>query len=421
MSSLASPLDRRDLLRAGSLGALGLLARPLAALPAAALPLDSPPAPATLVVLQLTGGNDGYSTVVPYGDDRYHRARPTIGPAPSEILPLDERRGFHPALAHLYARFRGGELAIVEGVGSPGTATTHIDSLEAWHVANPARPFGSALESAPGSAPSPAFGARGRGAGAESTGWLARLAEHAFGFEAPNPPLIHVGRGIPASLRSRTRPVVSLGCPRPHGTIEGAPGGPWIRQRVVGWTPPPPGSAAALPPPYDAPPEGPSPPVPYPSGPFGDSLRSAAGLIGSGAGPRLISLELSGFDTHCDQRRRHGRLLSTLDRGLDAFLTELDASAAGRATVVIVFSELGRRLAENASRGTDHAAAGPVFIAGAGVRGGWFGESPDLDEHDPRPTTDLRSVYATLIESHLGVRADRVLGESVPRLGFLPA
>jgi uncharacterized protein (DUF1501 family) len=160
----------------------------------------------------------------------------------------------------------------------------------------------------------------------------------------------------------------------------------------------------------------------YPAGSFGEDLRCAAALCQEPFRFSVISLELAGFDTHNDQRRRHGRLMRMLDAGLSAFLDDLQSSEAGREAIVLVFSEFGRRVAENGSLGTDHGAAGPIFVAGHGVRGGVYGRHPSLSELDVGDlvhTTDFRSVYATLVERFFAIPHATVLGNRFELLDFV--
>jgi len=136
----------------------------------------------------------------------------------------------------------------------------------------------------------------------------------------------------------------------------------------------------------------------------------------------VFSVELTGFDTHSDQRRRHDTLMKRLDSSLGAFLEDLERSEAGREAIVVVFSEFGRRVTENGSRGTDHGCAGPMFVAGTRVVGGLYGRPPSLqhlDQGDLIFTTDFRSVYATVIESRFDVAHAEVLGAQYPMLDFV--
>jgi uncharacterized protein (DUF1501 family) len=154
-----------------------------------------------------------------------------------------------------------------------------------------------------------------------------------------------------------------------------------------------------------------------PNDALGAALHDVAALLASDVGTRVLSVELSGFDTHTDQRNRHDALMKQLDGALAAFLEDLALSAAGRNAVVVIFSEFGRRVHENGSRGTDHGVAGPMFVLGHAIKGGLHGKAPALDQLDDGDlvhTTDFRSVYASVIEGCFGVAHDKVLGAKYP-------
>lgn len=393
-------IDRRRFLTAAGLASgFALLSSPRArgAVRVAASP-RVPGAHRTLVVLQLAGGNDGLSTVVPYGDDAYHRARPAIAHAESDVLPLDDYRGLHRNLERMRAVWDAGKLAIVEGVGYPDPNRSHFKSFDIWHAAS----------------------ARGRG---EPNGWLGRLVEAAWKDEGPNTS-VHVGGTVPYSLHSSECPPVSFVDPRSYHWAgeenevdaydragEGAMQGEgstldYLRRtltdgqrssRQVRW-------AAAR---YET-------PVKYRKSDLGEALRDVAALIDGDVGCRVLSVERNGFDTHTDQKGGHDSLMRDLDLSLGAFLEDLERTEAGRNTLVVVFSEFGRRVKENGALGTDHGTAGPMLVAGPAVKGGLYGEHPSLtrlDKGDLRYTTDFRRVYATAIERWFGVPNERVLGE----------
>jgi uncharacterized protein (DUF1501 family) len=164
------------------------------------------------------------------------------------------------------------------------------------------------------------------------------------------------------------------------------------------------------------------PSVKYPNDPLAFDLMAAAALINSDIGARVISVELDGFDTHSNQRGKHGNLMQRLGTALSAFTRDLSATSAGRGVVVVVFSEFGRRVEENGSGGTDHGAAGPMFVTGTRVRGGLHGDHPsleDLDNGDLKYTTDFRSVYSAAIADCFGVDPTEVLGEEYARLNLI--
>jgi uncharacterized protein (DUF1501 family) len=402
---LAAALDRRALLL-GTLGVAGVwglrtpsFAEQFAPTPARA---RGRKVGTTLVVLQLSGGNDGLSTLVPFGDDAYGRARDAT--RVEDVLRLDDVHGLHPGLERLHALYQAGGLALVQGAGYPNPNRSHFKSMDIWHTADE----------------------RGRGAG---DGWIARLARAGFGADAPPETVVHVGTSLPYALHSAERPAISFSAPegyrwaaneRELGELadgeareeeEGALG--FVRgvmkeakassARVR--------AAAAR---YRS-------DVAYPRDEFGDALRASAALVHAGIGCRVISLELGGFDTHNDQKRRHDGLMRTLDHGLSALLEDLQRSEAGRSTTVLAFSEFGRRVAENGSRGTDHGTAGPMLVAGEGIRGGLYGAAPslgELDEGDLIHTTDFRRAYATVIHSTFGLAPEVALGKAWPTLPF---
>ncbi|MFM7298726.1 MAG: DUF1501 domain-containing protein, partial [Planctomycetota bacterium] len=163
-------------------------------------------------------------------------------------------------------------------------------------------------------------------------------------------------------------------------------------------------------------------PIEYPtSDALAQSLADVAALVTGGIGSRVISVEMGGFDTHTDERTRHDQLMRTLDAALGPFLDDLGRSAAGRDTLVLMFSEFGRRVAENGARGTDHGVAGPMFAFGHGLKGGLYGKHPSLeklDDGDLVHTTDFRSVYATAIQRCFGVKPEKVLSAKYPLLAF---
>jgi uncharacterized protein (DUF1501 family) len=300
--------------------------------------------------------------------------------------------------------FDQGRLALFEGIGYPQPNRSHFRSLDIWHAAD----------------------ARGR---AVDTGWIGRCVDrlekpvaHTVVHFGPQPPFaLHSARhaalsfttGVlaatdPAKASAESSP--GLESPAPPGnetvaslrtllaeteaslaTLRGA----LARRNLQGG---------------------------YPTTAFGQDLRRAAALIHAEFGVRVCSIELDGFDTHREQRGRHDRLMAEIDHGLDAFFQDLQRSEAGREALVLLFSEFGRRVEENASGGTDHGAAGLALALGAHVRGGLVGPAPRLDaleDGDLAFTTDFRALYAGCIEHVFGLDAALVLGASHPRLEFV--
>ena len=396
--------DRRTLLRAGlACGATGALAK-------TGWGTTTEQEERSLVLVQLSGGNDGLSLASPFEHDAYHSARPTLALGSNEVLPLDAGGaglGLPKELSALHEIWNAGELAIVQGVGYPAPNRSHFQSFEIWHTADP----------------------RGRVSG---DGWVGRLSASLWPAHDPNR-VVHVGARPPYALHSRTHPPASFVTPKGYRWAgdgaereayeaagrapEKGTGSDVVEQlrktlrdsqrssRAIR-------SAAAR---Y-------RPTVQYPDDAFAWALRDVAALVASDVGSRVFSVELGGFDTHRDQRRRHAALMRTLNGGLGAFCADLASHTKGRETLVLVFSEFGRRVAENGSKGTDHGTAGPVLALGAPVQGGLYGQMPsfaELDEGDLIHTTDFRSVYTTAIENWFGGNAESVLGGRYEPIAFV--
>ena len=348
----------------------------------------------SLVLIQLSGGNDGLSTIVPCGDDAYHRARNATHIATEDVLRLDDYRGFHPALERLHTRYSEGGVGVIQGVGYADPSRSHFKSMDVWHSAS----------------------ARGRSVG---EGWIGRVCRAVYHEDASPERVVHIGGNTPYSLFSTLHPPLAMTAPRSYRWIENEDELGRMSARSETTTSEATGREASLRllrrAMRDAHASSQAirsavasyrPHARYPAQPFADDLRTAAALIHAGLGTRVVSIELGGFDTHGDQRNRHDRLMRTLDTGLAAFLEDMEESEVGRETLVVVFSEFGRRVAENASRGTDHGCAGPMLVAGSAVKGGLYGAHPsltELDEGDLVYTTDFRSVYASAIEWVFGV------------------
>ncbi|MBL8862458.1 MAG: DUF1501 domain-containing protein [Planctomycetes bacterium] len=365
-------------------------------------------APRTLLLLELNGGNDGLDTVIPFGEDLYHASRPRTRIAPERVLRLDDYRGFHPKLTSLRRVWDEGRLAIVEGVGYPSPNHSHFTSLDIWHTGQ----------------------LTGRASG---DGWIGRLMARLYPDDRAEPHAVHVGQSLPYSLHSSTHPIVCFDSPpayrwaengkaiaeaaarrtgamqpggaRPVDTIRGIAANANVSSAEVR-------RAAAR---YE-------PRVEYPRSDVGQDLRTAAALIQSGIGVRVVSVAHYGYDTHEDHRRRHDQLMGELDLGLTALLDDLRGTPAGDNCLVVVYSEFGRRVADNASNGIDHGTAGPLFLCGTPVRGGLFGRHPSMTElHDGDliHTTDFRTVYASVLERWFGVESAPILGaRHEPLTGF---
>jgi uncharacterized protein (DUF1501 family) len=400
------PLTRRSFLAraaasgaAAAFGAQGAFALPRRGGDAADLP--------ALVVLQLAGGNDGLSTVVPFADDAYRRLRKATRVEPHEVLKLDEATGLHPNLKGLRALYGDGKLAVVRGAGYPDPNRSHFESYEIWHAAD----------------------RRGRDV---DTGWLGRAADLLSDDATGAAAVVHLGKQAPFSLTAKRRPPVVFETPDAYRWIGGDKEAAALADSIDEDPPARAGrdealgkvrralreaqaSSAAV----RAAAKNYRPKADYPRSPLAGALRTAAGLVAGGVGVRIFSLEMGGFDTHVGQRPRHDALMTQLGDALRAFYDDLGKAGLDRRVTTLVFSEFGRRAAENGSAGTDHGAASCLFVAGGAVRGGLYGAPPDLEDlsqGDPRFTVDFRRVYASLLERVIGVDAAAVLGRDFPSL-----
>jgi len=339
-----------------------------------------------LVVVQLTGGNDGLNTVIPFRQDDYFRMRPGLAQPPRELHRIDDDHGLHPALAELGALFERGRLAVVHGAGLPQPDRSHFRSMDVWHTA----------ELAPRT---------------HSLGWLGRLADRIVDARPGTLAALHVGDGAPpralagerfqspsladesslrlaepgdarrAFARARAELLDGAAGSRDLELLRGVARGTYAAARRIEELAAAPGRAD------------------YPDTALARQMRLVARLIDGGVGTRIVQLELGGFDTHARQARTHAALLAELSGALGAFQADLEASGIADRVVTLVFSEFGRRARENGSGGTDHGAGAPVFVAGAKVRGGVYGTPPDLArlvDGDVPVTTDFRSIYAGL-------------------------
>jgi uncharacterized protein (DUF1501 family) len=375
---------------------------PLFAQAAAALAGQAKANGKILVVLELSGGNDGLNTVIPYGDDAYYHHRPNIGIARKDVRPIDDHFGFSRGMAGFERLYKSGKLAIVHGCGYENPSFSHFTSMAYWHTA------------APNSG--------------EQYGWVGRLAD-AIAPEAPPNFLVNIDSRQSLAVRSRRHvPVVfddpnkfsqdvffderaALPSTVPDAKITNA------SRRFLLETAQSAKQASALVreawSKYHS-------PVDY--GIVGLDLPKVAALIEAGMPTRLFytAYRNNAFDTHVFQNDTHRRLLTYASDAVAAFMQDLERIGRADDVVVMVFSEFGRRVPENVNLGTDHGAANIMFVAGKQVKGGQYGTVPSLTKLDPGDnlvyTTDFRRVYATMIAGWLGLKDTRPLlnGEFEP-------
>jgi uncharacterized protein (DUF1501 family) len=393
---------RREFLKTSSLIALSSVVPQFVARTARAA---APGRDTVLVVLEMTGGNDGLNTVIPYADDLYHKARPTLRKTKDTVIRLDDHVGLHPGMQGLRPMWEQGQLAVVQGVGYPNPERSHFESMDIWQSADPKR--------------------------LTKTGWLGRAAAEVEN-RAGGVPILHLGRDrLPLALAGAPGGgAVTVGGQDSFRLEvgEGKGGRPEARRRLVeGLSAPAKGpgeddlvsfvqrrqvqTLTAVENLRDLL-EGPGAARGFGTG-LQQKLQLVAGLIARGFGTRIFYVSLEGFDTHAEQGPSHQRLLGELADAVGGFFQALKTTGHDRRVRLMTFSEFGRRVQENGSRGTDHGAASCLFVAGPSVRGGVVGGHPslaDLDAGDLKFHTDFRRVYATLLDGWLGCDSKAVLG-----------
>jgi uncharacterized protein (DUF1501 family) len=378
-----------------------------------------------LVVVQLSGGNDGLNTVIPYADDHYHRSRPQVAVGAREVLRLNDYIGLHPNLAPLKELYDDGRLSIIQGVGYPNPNRSHFRSMDIWHSAQPEREV-------------------------VTNGWLGRYFDNTCSGADP-----HVGVTIGETnvLAMKGDRISPLQFERPEAyRYRGDDLESYLRLNAIDPANPTtlpsspastrkPGRRETVQPPtadqqldflhrtaLDAqlssdriqqlarshrPDSG------YPGNEFGQGLRTVAAMIRGGLPTRVYYVALGGFDTHAAQKNRHDQLMQQFAQGVRAFWRDLKQQENDQRVLMLTFSEFGRRVKQNASQGTDHGAAAPMFLIGPSVTQGIVGAHPsltDLDEGDLRFGIDFRSVYATVLQQWLNTPSKPVLGRQFPQI-----
>ena len=406
-------LNRRNFLKSSSLIALGSAIPEFLARTAYAA---EPGKDNILVVLEMTGGNDGLNTVIPFADERYYKLRPTLGIKKTEVRKVNDSIGLHPRLTGLSNLLQNQMLAVVLGVGYPNPDRSHFESMDIWQLADPKRQQKSGwLARAAGSMNSKEGGFLGMqvgpgklpvalngGAGAISLGDAnafnmvltgntteqkkrKKLIEDLSSPSAENADDIFqfVQRRQIQTLKAieKIKEVMETPSPGPGGTLN-YPAPPNVAFRPIG------------------------------NEPLAQKLQLVATLINKGLGTRIFYVTIDGFDTHSGQAEPHGNLLADVGNSIEMFFNAL-GDADKKRVLLMTFSEFGRRARENGSKGTDHGAASSLFVAGPGVKSGTVGTYPslgDLDDGDLKLTMDFRKLYATLLDQWLGVDSRAVLG-----------
>ena len=396
--------NRRDFLKLTSAGvaAWGLNVPAFLSRAAALAPASDKPGgkDTVLVVVEFTGGNDGLNMVVPFNDDDYKRARPTLAIPGSQVKKINDQIGLHPGMGDLAGLLEDNALSIALGVGYPNPTESHFRSMDIWQTAAPSDVL--------------------------TEGWIGRALKDMAGTPSfhlktgdQKAPLAMAG--APVSVPSiatledfqlQTAAADGADKKKQRDVIEGAvqpkDGGGLLQfvQKTAADTYASSRRLQEIGKNYQ-------PKATYPNTPLAGRLKLAAQLIDAGLGARIFYVSIDGFDTHSAQAGTHANLMTQVSGAMTAFFKDLAARGHRDRILMMTFSEFGRRVKENGSKGTDHGTAAPMLFVGGKVNAGPVGKYPsvaDLEMGNLKYTTDFRRVYATVLDQWLGVSSQDVLG-----------
>ena len=366
-----------------------------------------------LVVLQLSGGNDYFNTVIPYTDPLYRDNRPAVGVADDRIIPIDDKVGFHPSLAPMKGLYDQGKMAIIHGVGYANSPRSHFRSMDIWHTCEPDK------------------------LGTE--GWLGRATREIDPSKENVVTTVSFG---PSLFRALALPGVPVACVddlENYGLLTGIQEEQQrlkILDRFARLYSPAIGSGAVMD--YlgqtgldslkgadilKVAPEKYSSSVEYADTTIARKLKGIAQIHLADLGTRIFYCDHGSFDTHSNQVGMHDTLWKDVSEGVEDFFEDLKEHGAGDNVIMLLFSEFGRRVHDNGS-GTDHGAAGAAFVIGEPVAGGQYSEYPstkpeDLQQGDLVPNLDFRGLYSTILDEWLGLDAVPIVGGNFEKPRFL--
>ncbi|MCI0782396.1 MAG: DUF1501 domain-containing protein [Chloroflexi bacterium] len=368
-----------------------------------------------LVVLQMTGAYDALNTFIPYSDPHYTDYRPVVNIAPDEVLAVDDKVGFHPAMAPIKEMYDQGKVAVLQGIGYPNPIRSHFRSLDIWHTAEPDKMI--------------------------SEGWLGKAIRDLDPNKENILTAVNFGRGLPRALAASGVSVASVGDLSNYGVLTGIQSNedrsealdifarmyaPMIGSGAVSDYLSQTGLDALKG--ADILSEAPktySSSVEYGGSPFAQWLKNIAQVHLSDFGTRILytGVNPGTFDTHANENITLPRLWGDVSNAIGDFYQDLKEHDANEEVVILLFTEFGRRVKDNGS-GTDHGSGSVAFVIGDAVKGGLYGDYPSLepeklDEGDLRWNNDFRSTYATLLEKWMGLDAQPILGGTYEQFDFI--
>ncbi len=358
-----------------------------------------------LVIVQLSGGNDGLNTIVPYTNDVYYKSRPKIAIKASEVRRINNTLGFHPGLLPMQRLYDKGYLSIINNVGYPNPSRSHFRATDIWHTASDSNDY-------------------------LTSGWIGRFIEQngkkpfsaieiddslslmlkgreMNGIATKNPKLLHNNMNTPyfkKVLKQQTdRHLSEHNLGYLYKTmIETKSSAKYIYETSK--------TARTK--------------IEYPQNPFGKQLKTTAEFINSGLETKVYYVSMGGFDTHANQINSQARLLDVYSKAMEVFVKDIDEQGNLEDTLILTFSEFGRRVEQNAANGTDHGAANNVFVIGKNLKKpGLYNEAPDLTNldtnRDLRYTVDFRSIYVTILAKWLHADRTEILDYEGEILDFI--
>jgi uncharacterized protein (DUF1501 family) len=396
-------LKRKEFLRIGSLATATFMVPKF--LKAFEGPYRVPQGNKVLVILQLSGGNDGLNTVIPVRNDIYYSSRPRLGITRDKALALTDEVGLNPALTGLKDLYDNGSLGILNSVGYPNPDRSHFRSMDIWHSASNSNEY-------------------------VNSGWIGRyLDAQCAGCDKPTQAL-EIDDMLSLSMKGENVKGLAMKDPRrlfntsnekffkdvaaAHGTGEEQPVDYLYKTMAETLS-----SADYI---FNQSKQHPSS-AEYPSTEMGKSLKTIASLIFSDINTKVYYLSLGSFDTHVAQDGQQKRLFTEMNGAINAFVKDLKANNRFDDVLLMTFSEFGRRVQQNASGGTDHGTANNMFFISGGLKQkGILNPLPnlaDLQEGDLKHTVDFKNVYATVLKKWLNADDKKILGKQLEYLNFV--
>ncbi|MCE2464194.1 MAG: DUF1501 domain-containing protein [Dehalococcoidia bacterium] len=369
-----------------------------------------------IVVLSLSGGNDGLNTLIPYNNPTYYDYRNTLGISEDQVIRINDEVGFHPSMTELKGIYDQGNMAVIQGVGYPNPSRSHFRSMDIWHTCEP-----------------DTIG---------SEGWLGRTIRDLDPNHENVLTGVNFGRGLPRALAAPGVPVASVGNLATYGLLTGIPGEEERSQALDIFSrmySPAIGSGPIMDYIWETgrsalkgadilkvAPEMYSSSVEYGNYPIAQGMRGIAQVHFADLGTRILytTSPYNSFDTHANQAGDHARLWRQVSETVSDFYEDLKEHHRGDEVLLFMFSEFGRRARDNGG-GTDHGTGGVCWVMGDHVKGGLYGQYPSLKEGDLEDggdllhTVDFRSVYATMLEKWLGMDSKPIVGGTFEQLDFL--